>query len=249
VGYRIQQNKLKEITSLETSTAKELEEAAKKTETERGKKGEFRRQAEVKGVIKCETPLTSEIAKAPCVFCRTIVTREYKETYYETDPRTKQQVAKTRNKTQTLSDSSRMTHFWVEDSTGRVLVNPKGAKLDLEQVADKYEPWTPSILSTITLGNFAFNLGQFLRSPDTLGYRFEEKILPLDRPVYILGAASDSTGQLMIQDPGGISRFIISLKSEEQLVRSTSRSLKFLMIGAAILGLAGLVLLVLGLAK
>jgi hypothetical protein len=213
---RSRQSKLRRITGTETSTAKELAELASSVSQELGGRTGFSQAAEVKGLAKCDSPLTSEVASQSCVYYDMRVTREYEETYYETDSQSGRRVQKTRRSSDTVAQNSQRVSFWVEDRTGRIKVDPSGADLDSVQVVDRFEP-APSG-GTISFGGFALDVGVLALGTGsgtrTLGYRFRESILPVDRQVYVLGEATDSPGELTIQAPRDKGRpFIISLKS------------------------------------
>jgi len=53
---RSQQGKLSEITSVETSTARQLAEGARYVAERMGEAGNFNKITEVKGAIKCDSP-------------------------------------------------------------------------------------------------------------------------------------------------------------------------------------------------
>ena len=246
---RAQQGKLFQIAATETSTARELTDLAEHVGHELGETGSFVQVAEVKGLVKCDGPLTSEIAKQPCVYYASSVSREYEETYWETDSETKQQVQRTRRGSENVAGNSQRVPFWVEDGTGRVLVDPEGAEIESVKVVDRFERGdvhqgggSVSIGDfRIALGGASFGLGAGTR---TIGYRLRENILPLDRRVYVLGKATDSPGQLTIQashENGG--RFIISLKTEEELLRSTASAVRWLLIGTFASAVAGAALI------
>jgi uncharacterized membrane protein len=246
---RSQQARLLDIRYTKTTTAKDLTDLAKSVSEGVGKAGAFRQIAELKGIILSETPLISEIAKVPCVSYRATVTREYEEVYSETNPETKQVERKTRRASETISNNTRMVNFLIKDATGIVLVNPKGAAMDHETVVDRFEPSSAGGTGTITFGGFRFSIPATASTGGTLGYRFHEESLPVGRTIYVLGEASDSSGQLMIQKPAEQGRFIISLKSEEELVKAASSSIQWTLYGAVVCGVAGVVLIILGLVR
>ncbi|MGI5834909.1 MAG: E3 ubiquitin ligase family protein [Chloroflexota bacterium] len=245
---RSQQSKLMDIMGTKTSTSQELQKAAEYVAERLGQQGSFKQIAEVKGVLKCDSPLRSEIAQEPCVYYSMTVTREYEETYWETDSKTKRRQRRTRRGSEVVSQNSQRIPFWVEDSTGSILVNPEGADIDAVQVIDKFENNTGGV---ITLGGFSFDVGslvgQFLSDSRTLGYRFRESILPIGRQIYVLGEAADTTGKIQVQKPSGKEKFIISLKSEEELIRSTKSAAQWMLIGAIVSGIAGAALTIVGL--
>ena len=245
--------KLTEIMDTETFTAQQLAEAAKYVGGRMGEKGSFNKMAEVRGTIGCDTPLTSEMAKQPCVYHSMNVTREYEETYWDTDSQSKQQVQKTRRTTASVAGNSQRVSFWVEDATGKVPVNPEGADIDGMQVVDRFEPGEPSIGNgLISLGDFSLNVGGLTIGPmagsRTIGDRFRESVLPLGRQIYVLGEAGDRSGQLAIGRPREKGhKFLISLKSEEELIHSTGAAVRWLLVGAIASGVAGVGLVAAGL--
>ncbi|NUM80202.1 hypothetical protein HUU42_05295 [bacterium] len=234
---RKQQDKLLEIKSTQTSTAKDLTELCQSVKDELGTTGGFKQQAEVKGVIRCDRPITGELSKQACVYYDMKVEERYEETYYENDAQGRQQ-RRTRTGSTVVASNSQRIPFYVDDGTGRVLINPNSADIDPVQVLSQYEARASG---TITVGGFSFTASSGRGDRRILGYQFAERILPLERNVYILGEASDSSGQLTIQVPGEKGKpFLITLKSEEELARSTESAIKGLMAGAIICWVIGI---------
>ena len=82
----------------------------------------------------------------------------------------------------------------------------------------------------------------------TLGYRYTESILPCDREVLVIGTASDDGGQVTLCKPiQSDKKFIISLKSEEELVKTSANAAKGFLYGMIACFAIGSVLLVVGL--
>jgi E3 ubiquitin ligase len=80
----------------------------------------------------------------------------------------------------------------------------------------------------------------------TLGYRYEEKILPVDLPVYVLGAAQED-GQVGAPfQKGEGERFLMSYRSEEQLEKTYKRDALWQGLVAVGLFLFGLIFLAVG---
>jgi hypothetical protein len=238
INRRKTQNKLLEIKSTQTVTARDLNDLWKSVSDELGTRGGFRQAAEVKGVVRSDQPLTSELGKHPCVHYEMRVEERYEETYTEKDAQGTVQ-RKTRTGNVTVASNTQNIPFFVEDATGRVLVRPDGANIDPVQMISKYEPHANQ--TRLTFGGFTFNVAHTKGDRRILGYQFTEKIVPLDRPVYVLGEASDASGELAIQKPSESGRpFIITLKSEEELTRSTESSIKMLFVGAIVCFAVGL---------
>jgi hypothetical protein len=218
LGSGAQKRKLTQIRGTETSTAASLKELAAAVAKDIGA-GSFNQGAEVKGTIECEKPLTAELSETPCVSYTMSVTREYEETYWQTDDkgnRTRQ----TRRGSESMASNTRSVPFQVRDASGTIEVEPTGAKFVDEKVLSRFEQG--GMGGTLRFGSFSLDAGRFLHTGDrrTIGYHLEESAIPVGRNIYVLGEAVDSDGRLRIGKPaakGGA--FIVSLKDEEQLVK------------------------------
>jgi hypothetical protein len=138
---------------------------------------------EVKGTLRCEEPLTSEISGKTCAYYIATVSREYLERDHDDDD-----VGSDR-RTEILSQNHQFAPFSVEDATGSVPVNAEGAEVDAREVVNRFERNTGNEGPSISLGGATLNLGGGER---TIGYRYTESILPIDAPVYVLGTVQES---------------------------------------------------------
>jgi hypothetical protein len=250
-NYFSQKRRLEALVGVETSTTASLQEICQGVANDIGK-GSFGQVAEVKGVIECEQPLESEIAKQPCVYYSMAVTRKWEEEYTEKNSQTGKMERKTRQGSDTVSSNTRSVPFKVRDDTGTILVNPKDAKIDGERVVDRFEPEASVSSGKVSFGKFSISLGGIGAAGGrrTLGYNFTETLLPLNRNVFVLGSASDSSGELMIQKPKEKKeQFLISLKSEEELLASAKSGTKWSLVGAIACFVVGVVFIILQLAR
>jgi hypothetical protein len=244
VSRSFHQKKLFNIKATQTLKAKEIFDLCNSVRAEIGP-GSFNKPLEVKGIIKCDNPLTAELSNQECVFYSMSVTREYEETYTDYD-QNKRPVQRTRRGSETISNNSQSIQFYVEDETGKILVNPNGAAIDSIKSVDKFEP-AGLDLDTISFGRFNMSLSSMMTGRRTLGYKYREEIVPLERRIYVLGEASDSSGELMVQKPKDKKEsFVVSLKSEEELVGSVERVIKYTLIGGIAADVIGLALLIAG---
>ena len=197
-------------------------------------------QVEVKGTLRCEEPLESEMAGRPCAYYSSRVTREYTEPDYDDDD------VGSNRRTETVAHNERFAPFSVEDGTGSVPVNAEGADVDAQQVVDRFERHTGGNGPSISLGGTTLHLGGGER---TIGYRYAESILPVDAPVYVLGVVREDGS---IGAPSGEGqRFVVSHRSEEALGQSLGKNVLWLGLGAigafvvgVFLALIGLVVLI-----
>ncbi|HEY6673866.1 MAG TPA: E3 ubiquitin ligase family protein [Rubrobacteraceae bacterium] len=191
---------------------------------------------EVKGTLRCEEPLSSEMAGEKCAYYSSKVIREYMERDYDDDD-----VGSDR-RSEVVAHNEQFAPFVVEDSTGTVAVNAEGAEMDAKQVVNRFERNTGSEGPSISLGGTTIHLGGGER---TLGYRYTETILPVDAPVYVLGTVQQGGG---IGTPSGDEehRFVISHRSEEALGQSLGKTVLWLGVGGIASIAVGVVLLAVG---
>lgn len=241
---RKEQSKLLEIKDVKTATAKELNDLSREIRQELGSPG-FTELAEVKGVVRCDQPLKGELSGQSCVFYEMLVEERYEETYYEKDSQGNRR-QKTRTGTSTVASNRQMIRFEVEDSTGRVEVDPAGAEMDSVEVLDRFQPGAAAG-NRLQWGDFSAPVSGTTAGRKILGYRYVEKILPLERPVYVLGEVSDRDGTLRIGNPAEKEKpFVISLKTEAELVRGVESRIRGMLYGAIFCFAAGLAALVYG---
>ena len=186
---------------------------------------------EVKGTLRCESPLESEMTGHPCAYYLSQVIREYQDTDRDADGD-----LKTRRRSEVVASNERFAPFAVEDGSGAIGVRGEGAEVDAVEVMNRFEKETGGA-GSVTLGGLTVNLGAGER---TIGYRHVESVLPLDAPVYVLGAVQ-TDGEIGAPQGGGEGeRFIVSHRSEEQLEKKYRKD-------ALVLGLVALGLFVFGL--
>jgi hypothetical protein len=220
------QHKAGLMTQTETSNASDVSSLAPGT------------LVEVKGALRCEEPLTSEMSEKSCAYYSATVTREYLERDYDDDD----DVGSDR-RSEIISQNVQFAPFSVEDATGSVPVNAEGAEVDARQVVNRFERNTGNEGTSISIGGATFNLGGGER---TIGYRFTESILPVDAPVYVLGTVQES-GEIGGLPPGEAGhRFVVSHRSEEALGQSLGKTVMWLGVGAIGAFVLGVVLLVIG---
>lgn len=192
---------------------------------------------EVRGALRCEEPLLSEMASESCAYYRATVTREY------TKPDRDDDDVGSDRRTEVLSQNERFAPFAVEDTTGSVPVNAEGAEIDAEQVVNRFERNTRNEGPSISLGGATLNLGGGER---TIGYRYTESILPVDAPVYVLGTVQQN-GEIGGPQSGSKEhRFVVSHRSEEALGQSLGKSVLWIRIESIYTIALGVVLLGIG---
>jgi E3 Ubiquitin ligase len=193
---------------------------------------------EVKGTLRCEEPLTSEMGGERCAYYSSKVVREYLERDYDDGD---DDVGSDR-RSEVVAQNEQFAPFTVEDPTGSVTVSAEGAEVDARQVVNRFERNTGSEGPSITLGGATINLGGGER---TLGYRYTESILPVGASVYVLGTVQEGGG---IGSPSGDEgqRFVVSHRSEEALGHSLGKTVLWLGVGGIAALVVGVILLAIG---
>ena len=205
---------------------------------------------EVKGTLRCQSPLRSEMAQESCACYVSRVTREYVRSSGHSTDDTPGSHHSRQTASETLSESVRAVPFFVEDGTGRVEVHPQGSEVDAQKVVDRFEP---SASPGFTLGGAPV---PFDEGANTLGYRYTESVLPVDAPVYVLGVVREGGGigagpgpvdapveELPLMEGGELvsslpstrdeeRRFVISHRSEEALGQDLSRTVFWMGVAA-----------------
>jgi len=192
---------------------------------------------EVKGMLRCEEPLTSEMAEQTCAYYSSTVTREYLRPDYDDD----NDVGPDR-RSEVMAQNVQFAPFAVEDESGSVAVDAEGAEVDARQVMNRFDRNTGNE-GTFSLGEVSINLSGGER---TIGYRYTESILPVDESVYVLGPVQEDGGIGAPQSGEEGQRFVVSHRSEEALGQSLGQTVLWLGVGGVGALVLGVVLLVVG---
>ena len=188
--------------------------------------GAYGQACEVTGVIECDASLSAPLSGQACVaYSHSLTWEEWgKPGMFDRRSGTSDLVYRTGG---AEFDDRRAPTFWVRDASGRVLVDPINAELDLQPIDSNYE--------VVTSG-----YGDSERRT-----RREEKGLSLGQPVYVLGYLGEHQGQPIIQHHVGdkSKKFLISYRSEQTLTRANRLRATVFYFVAGISGSAGMVLI------
>ena len=222
------QGRLLEIGFTQTSTTQEVRELHSQIAAELGPGG-FSQIVELKGELQCDAPLTAELSGQLCAYYSMSVEERFEETYQEQDSEGRTRTA-TRTGSSIVASNTQLSLFQLRDSTGAITVNPTGAEIHPRQVISRFEPFAGG--ASVTIGGFTLQVGTGLGGRRVIGYHYAESILPLGAQLYLLGEATDTSGRLALQKPREKKPFIISLKTEEEIVRGAQGSIKWYLYGA-----------------
>ncbi len=249
VLFFVQKNystKLQSIRSATSSTVADLQRIASEIAGEIGS-GNLREYVKVRGIIRCDSPLISELKQEPCVHYSMRVVREYEEQHRTRDSEGKSRT-ETRRGSETISSNSQSIPFTLEDRTGELTVTPEGGDIDTVQVLNEFRQEGSGGLLSYGLFSLAVSAGIGVGGRRTLGYRYTESILPCDREVLIIGTAADEGGKVTLRKPiQSDKKFIISLKNEEELAKSTANAAQGFFYGMVACFAIGAILVIIGL--
>ena len=237
VWHRMLTMRLRAMAGAETVSCADLAELREAAAQAAGQ-GAFSHVCEVVGAVQAgeHGPLTAEVSRAECVWHRHVVRRRYRQRTRTADG------TRTETRTETVAELTSSQPFVVRDSSGAVLVDPAGARFDrVEQVVDRFERARGGGGLDVSVFGISLSGGD-----GTVGYEYEEWVLRPGQRVYVLGVASDRTGVLTMRKPAA-GPYIVSTRSEEELVGSARTQRTLAVTGAALAAVAGLVLLGLGL--
>lgn len=236
VLFFVQQSYKTKATSLKlarATTVQELQQTSGAIAQEIGG-GNWRDYVKLVGMIRCEQPLISELRREPCVHYQMTITREYEETVTRKDSDGKT-VHETKRGSDIISSNQQSIPFYLEDSSGRIEVNPHGADIETIQVLNEFRQGEQSG-NRLTFGGFSITLSASSgrRGGRTLGYRYSESILPVDRRSLVVGMVSDGVGTLVIQKPlEARNKFIISMRDDEELTHAAEKAAQLAFFGMA----------------
>ena len=241
IAAQAQKKKAARLRGAELRAAGDLQETAQEISAELGA-GHFSTPAMLMGRVECAQPLISPLAQRPCAYFEMRVTRKYEEPYWTKDNQGRQ-IQRTRTQTETINTNKASTRFHLVDDSGKVLVDPEQAELDhLTQTVSKFES---SHQPVAAFGTFSLPLTGATMGHRTLGYEYTEKILPIDRPLTVIGTFNDKMGEPAMRHVKG-AKLTISTRSQEEIVNSARKTSTVLTVIAGISGVGGLLLTILG---
>jgi hypothetical protein len=181
-------------------------------------------------------------SKLDAVWVRTKVVHKYWEMV---ETRNDGRTTRTRQeREETVSENESTAPFGLQDETGTVLIHPDGAEIDRpEQVVDRFDQGAGRDRDD---GGFLSTLLRSGQDSGTLGFQHQEWIIRPGARLYVQGEVADRTGALVFEKPRDKGDFLISTRSEEEIVSGAERNAKLALAGAAVAGVLGVVLLIAG---
>ncbi len=241
---------------MDTSTVAEIQENYESITASMGS-GSFTYQAELKGKAHADVPLKSVFTQEDVVYYSTTITHEYEELKEErgSDGKTTKKWVK---KSERVSNDKRWADgFGLKDATGFIEVNGGQSNVHAEKLYSDFEKGDPvqqnggnmhiSIKGVSIALNNRSTMNDRMR---TIGYRYKEEGIRINKDLYIVGNANDRDGRLRIGVlPSSKDPFIVSAKSKDEVVGSYNSSAKILGIIAIIFWVIAAIILAMAIFK
>lgn len=233
-----------EIQVMKTSTIKDIKRIFSEMEGI-GLSDNNRHYVELKGITDSQNPPNTPFSEQRVAYHESTLTHVYEEVEYYTDDQGNSH--ERINKHENIISDERSTEpiLLREANSGDVVyidVDEARSKLDTRKSFDRLE--RESNMMNYSFFR-SFNYG--IRQPRTIGFRMVEKTIALNQPLYVLGEAYTSAGRIYIGKPTDKKKpFIISTKSESELVSSVKMKTQFALfggIGLICLGVAAMILI------
>ncbi len=231
-----------EIKYLKTKTIAELNDMFTQMENS-GLGNEYREFVELKGIPVSDNLVVTPFSDKKVVYCEskliqvTQVTENYRDSNGMMRTRVRKQEIPISNEKSSqyvlLKDNSSQTPVALE-------VTASGCDLDIPKSWDRFEPKS-------NLGHYryfnSFNFGRF--GAETLGFKMVEKTINENQSLYVIGEAFKEGNQIHIGKPRDEKKpFIITTKSEEDLVNTSKQKSTMALVGGIIFIVIGIIMII-----
>lgn len=229
-------NSVTEIKFMQTKTIAELNEMFSLMD-DSGVGNEYREYVELKGTVVSDNLVETPFSDRKVVYCESKLSQvtEIKEQHRDNNGNLQTRVRKEET---TISDEKTSQEIYLKDNSSdesvTLEINAVGCKLDIPKTFDRFEP-------KMNLGRYryfnSFSWNRF--GAETLGFKMTEKTIEANQNMYVIGEAFRVGDTLHIGKPQDNKKpFIITTKSEEDLINSSNQSAMFALIG----GIAAIVI-------
>lgn len=225
---------VREMKYIHTTSIKELLDMYQ-TMADSGLGDTFRNYIELKGTVECDQPTVTPFSSQSVAYCSSKLSAvsQREEQYRDNDGHYHTRTVK---EEQVLSSENSAEVLFMRDGSSdtRVALDiNNGCSFDVPETFDRFE-------TVGNLGRYAYFRNFRHPRANLLGYRMQEKTIPLGQPLYVLGEAYMEGTTLHIGKPIDKEKsFIVSTKSEDQLVGKYEGNAKvafFGGIGAVVVG-------------
>ncbi len=223
------QNSVTEIKYMQTKTISELKDMFKQMDAN-GLGENYREFVELKGTVVSNDLVEAPFSDRKVAYCESSLAQvtEIREQYRDNNGVLRDRTRKQEN---TISNEKTSQEISMTDNSTKEAVileiNGIGCNLDIPKTFDRFEPKG-------NLGNYRyFNSFSWNRyGSETLGFRMTEKTINANQSLYVIGEAFKVGDKIHVGKPqDGKKPFIVTTKSEEDLINKSNQNALFLLIG------------------
>lgn len=240
--YPKSKNSMTEIKFMQTKTISELKSMFNQMD-ESGLGNNYREFVELKGTVVSNNLVETPFSNRKVAYCESNVTQvtESREQYRDSNGHMQTKVNKHEN---TISDEKTSQDIAMTDNSTNediiLEINSSGCKFDIPKTFDRFE-------AKNNLGNYKyFNSFSWDRyGAETLGFKMTEKTIEANQNLYVIGEAFKVGDKIHIGKPQDRKKpFIVTTKSEEDLINKTNQTSIFLLIGGIAAIIIGIVMFI-----
>lgn len=234
------QNSVTEIKYMQTKTVADIISMFKQMD-EAGLGNDYREFVELKGTIVSNNLVETPFSNRKVAYCESKVSQvtEVREQYRDQNGHMQTRVRKNENIISSEKTSQEIS--LVDTSTNEEVVldvNGTGCKFEVPETFNRFE-------NKNNIGNYRyFNSTSWNRyGADTLGFKMVEKTIEPNQSLYVIGEAYRVGNKLHIGKPQDDKKpFIVTTKSEEDLVNKNNQMAKIELIGGIIAIVVGILM-------
>lgn len=236
------QSNVTEIKYMQTKAISELNDMFNQMDAN-GLGNDYREFVELKGTVVSddlvETPFSNR--KVAYYESKLAQVTEKREQYRDSNGNMQTRIRKQEN---IISNGKSSQDISIKDNSSNEAVvleiNATGCKLDIPKTFDKFE--TKGNLENYRYFN-SFSWNRF--GEETLGFRMTEETIDANQNLYVIGEAFKVGNTLHIGKPKDSKKpFIITTKSEEDLINSSNQKVMFTLIGGIIAIVIGIIMFI-----
>ena len=236
------QSNVTEIKYMQTKTISELNDMFSQMDTN-GLGNDYREFVELKGIVVSDNLVETPFSNRKVAYCESKLAQvtETREQYRDSNGNMQTRIKKQEN---TISNEKSSQEISIRDNSSNepviLEINAIGCKLDIPKTFDRFEP-------KVNLGNYryfnSFSWNRF--GAETLGFKMTEETIDANQNLYVIGEAFRVGNTLHIGKPQDSKKpFIITTKSEEDLVNSSNQNATFALIGGIIAIVIGILMFI-----
>lgn len=232
------QNNIMEIKYMQTKSIAELKEMFNQMDAN-GLGNDYREFVELKGTVLSDNLVETPFSNRKVAYCasKLLQVTQTKEQYRDSNGNYQTRITKHENAISEEKSSQEIS--MLDNSTNEPVIleiNGTGCKLDVPKTFDRFEP--KSNLSGYRYFN-SFSFGRF--DAETLGFKMIEHTIEQNQNLYVIGEAFKVGDKIHIGKPQDNKKpFIVTTKSEEDLINSSNQNALFTLIGGIALIVIGI---------